>query len=306
MKPKKKMIVLGIGMSLILGGCFNLGSSTGKSNETLEEKHENEYVSVQDYNGEGYYLPNGGKIDEVAKAHRDEIDIAVKKFFKEKYKTEVKVHNVVGAIDGASVFVESVGEPHFHTNAIVPIDVQSKKIMTNEVWSQEKEVEKGIQTGLYKLVNEEAYKHLDNYIEKLIKEYPVVGKTEDAINNTGAVGLMTPYYYVDIAGKSLESLYNEYLKNPNITKKQLKSKYNPNSIDPKKISITIQLFMKEKKVAPDKTLFNQIGKDIEKATDFPKGSYNILLHDNLILKRTGIGVKDNSLERGYPNSILKE
>ncbi|MDQ0233676.1 hypothetical protein J2S19_005033, partial [Metabacillus malikii] len=43
------------------------------------------------------------------------------------YKTEVKVHNVVGSQDAATVFVESVGEPHFYTYAVVPIENKRKK-----------------------------------------------------------------------------------------------------------------------------------------------------------------------------------
>ncbi|UAC48162.1 DUF1672 domain-containing protein [Bacillus aquiflavi] len=136
MKHKKKILTFSVGMSLLLGGCFNMDNTNHKTNkakneqtkETPEEKYAREhYVPVQEYTGQGYTLRNGEKTDKIAKAHRDEIDKAVKKFFLDNYKTEVIVHNVVGAVDGASVFVESVGEPHFYTYAIVPIDIDEEK-----------------------------------------------------------------------------------------------------------------------------------------------------------------------------------
>ena len=81
---------------------------------------------MQDYTGEGYTLKNGSKTDTIAQENKEEITKAVEMFFLERYKTEVMVHNMVGAADGATVFVESVGEPHFYTYAIVPIDVDQK------------------------------------------------------------------------------------------------------------------------------------------------------------------------------------
>ncbi len=70
----------------------------------------------------------------------------------EKYKTEVIVHNMVGAVDGATVFVESVGEPHFYTYAIVPIDVDQKEVNSENVWSQEGQVENAIITGIFAMI----------------------------------------------------------------------------------------------------------------------------------------------------------
>ena len=101
-------------------------------------------MSVQEYTGEGYALRNGKETDKIAEANRDEIEVAVKKFFSEKYKTEVIVHNLVGAVDGVSVFVESVGEPNFQAFAIVPIDVQSKTVKSDSVWSQEGQIENAL------------------------------------------------------------------------------------------------------------------------------------------------------------------
>src|SRR4051794_9874828 len=129
MRSNKKALALGLGITVLLGGC-NMDTENTKSGEKeiltatggqgIDLNTEN-LVSVQKYTGEGYALKDGEETDKIAEANRDEIELAVKKYFSKIYKTEVIVHNLVGAIDGVSVFVESVGEPHFHAFAIVPI-----------------------------------------------------------------------------------------------------------------------------------------------------------------------------------------
>ncbi|MDL4841724.1 hypothetical protein [Aquibacillus rhizosphaerae] len=57
------------------------------NNETEKEYHE-DFVSVQDYNGEGYDLKNGEETDRIAEANRDQVEEAVIKFFIEKYKKD--------------------------------------------------------------------------------------------------------------------------------------------------------------------------------------------------------------------------
>jgi Protein of unknown function (DUF1672) len=116
---KNKLIISSLGLSLMLGGCSDMNhagteKTTEKQPAVQEEKQiEDVFVSVQDYKGEGYELDNGEKTDKIAEANREKIDKAVKAFFQDTYMTEVVVHNVVGAVDVATVFVESVGEPHF-------------------------------------------------------------------------------------------------------------------------------------------------------------------------------------------------
>ncbi|MGE6257286.1 DUF1672 family protein [Heyndrickxia sporothermodurans] len=306
MKLKKKMIVLSIGMSLIMGGCFNLGSSTGKSNETLEEKHAKEYyVSIQDYTGEGYTLNNGEKTDKIGKAHRSEIDKAVKKFFKDKYKTEVTVHNVVGAVDGATVFVESVGEPHFYTYAIVPIDVHKEKVMLSNVWSQEGQVEFAIMGGIYGMLYEQELKKLDRYLKDITSKYPVVGMRIEAIENVRATGYTTPFYYVNVFDDPFDKLYEMYLKKGDIRKKNFNIELNRSRVNPRNVTISIHLYMKEKGVVPDKDIFDKIVADLENMEDIPPASYSVYLNDNTINKISGDGTKDNTIERGDPNYIVK-
>ena len=55
--------------------------------------------------GLGNTLRNSGKeTRHIAASHQEEIQMAVKAFFLDTYKTEVMVHNIIGAVDGASVF----------------------------------------------------------------------------------------------------------------------------------------------------------------------------------------------------------
>ncbi|WP_163530084.1 DUF1672 family protein [Halobacillus ihumii] len=183
--------------------------------------------------------------------------------------------------------------------------MQDEKPVLEGVWSQEGQVEQAIQTSLYRMVNEEAFNQLDKYLEEVVQNKPVVGKTEEAIENTGAVGLMTPYYYADVAGDSLKHLYNAYMDKPQITKEELQEVYQPDIVEPEKIFITIQLFMEEKQAQPDEKIFEEICKHIEKSTEFPSGSYGIFLNDNMISKSSGNGNKDNTLERGLVDPIIK-
>ncbi|WP_257347613.1 DUF1672 domain-containing protein [Pseudalkalibacillus decolorationis] len=281
----------------------------GKSNDNNDKNiaKEEKYVSVQEYTGQGYELNNGEETDKIAEAHREEIDKAVKAFFLEKYKTEVKVHNVVGAAEGASVFVESVGEPHFYTYAIVPIDVKEKEVLTEKVWSKEEQVEDAIKGGLYALLFEEEFNTLDEYLKTFSKKNDVVGKREESLENVGGTGYMTPYYYIttSINDDAIKPVYELYLKNPTVNKNALKKAYNNSAFSEENFKITIQLFMEDKEMAPSEKIFNQVCDDLEKMNTIPKGSYSVVVNDNRVDKTTDTGYKDNSLKRAYPNYILK-
>ncbi|MFC0274541.1 DUF1672 family protein [Metabacillus herbersteinensis] len=312
MKHKNKLIVSSIGLSLMLGGCLDMNSSgvdkeNDKQQETQDEQLAKEtYVSVQDYTGEGYELDNGEKTDKIAEENREEIDKAVKAFFRDSYKTEVVVHNVVGAADGATVFVESVGEPHFYTYAIIPIDVERGVVLTDKVWSQEGQVENSIKTGIFAMIFDAEIATLDQYIEGVVNEYPVVGFTNEALENVRAGGYSTPYYYLNTMGDSLDSLFDLYIKNPELSREEWKKKFDKNNYPADGIITTVYLYMEEEGVEPDKEVFNKIVSDIENMDGLAKGTYSVFLNDNLVDKSSSRGVKDNSLERSFPDDIIKE
>ncbi|TKD70794.1 DUF1672 family protein [Pseudalkalibacillus hwajinpoensis] len=286
--------------TLLLSGClFN-----DKSEEDIiEDKY---FVSVQDYTGEGYTLQSGNDTDKIAEKHKEEVEEAVKAYFKENYQTEVKVHNIVGAVDGATVFVESVGQPHFYSYAIIPVDKDKEEIDPEGVWSQEGQVETAIVSGLYAWVYEDRFMELDTFLEGIVQEYPVIGIREEANENVRGNYFLTPYYKVTVYGGRLEELLPVYLMNPNKTKEEWKSILGPEPIDPSKISITIQMYMEEQDVDPNEKIFDTIVEQITEKDGLPSGKYSFLLHDNTIDKTSAQNNKENSLKNGAPDYIVKE
>lgn len=310
MNKKRKTIALGIGfsVSLLLGGCFEMKSSENQLTEESESKskvEEDYYISVQEYTGQGYKLPNGEKTDKIAKEYRKEIDKAVKKFFREKYKTEVIVHNTVGAVDGATVFVESVGEPHFHTFVVIPIDVDEEEVLTDQVWSQEGEVENAIMAGIYGMIYEEEFNKLDQYLDSIVKEHPVTGIRQEALEKVAGGKFSTPYYYVNAIEYEFDALLKEYLKNPHMEKATWKEKFKGATFNPEGLLITLDLYMSKPNTEPDKVIFDKIVSDIKNMEGLPSGAYSIILNDNLISKRSARGTKDNSLRSADPDYIIK-
>ncbi|MCA0174027.1 DUF1672 family protein [Bacillus sp. RAR_GA_16] len=309
----KKFVHTGILCSaFILGGCSALSHSndeteieTDKKTET-ERIEDNYFVSIQDYTGKGYTLDNGEETDQIAEENRDEVERAIKKYFKEEYQTEVTIHNIVGAIDGATVFVESVGKPHFYSYAIIPIDKDKQKMDSEGVWSQEGQVKTSIVSGLYAWIYEEKFKELDKFVEKLSEEYPIVGMRKEAIENVGGGYYTTPYYNVTIFGGRIKELLSEYLEDPKKGIEEWRKMVDPSQLDPSMISISIEMYMQEKDTAPNKSTFNEIVDKLTEKEGLPAGEYSFYLHDNQIDKTNGQNNKENSLEKAAPHYIVKE
>ncbi|MDA7026231.1 DUF1672 family protein [Bacillus sp. CLL-7-23] len=305
----KKIITLSIGIPLLLGGCMNLHGEHDKkmtAEERQKQFEKEHYARIQEYTGQGLKLDGGTQTAGVAKAHHDEIEKAVKKFFLDKYKTKVKVHNIVGALRAATVFVESEGEPHFHTYAVVPIDLQTKKVLTDKVFSQEGQVEDAIKSGIYAMIFDQELKKLDDYLDKTVKKEPIIGIRQEAVNNLKTAGFTTSYYYITMADNSFDEVYLKYLKDPNKSKENWKKELKHTEIDPKSFYVTIHLYMEKPNTEPDKTIFNRIVKNIENMEGLAPGLYSVFLHDNTISKRAGSNSKDNTLRRTDPNDIIKK
>ncbi|RIW32538.1 DUF1672 family protein [Bacillus salacetis] len=304
MNRKNKWIIYGIGLSLLLGGCIANGKNNVDSQE-VTGPYKDTFVRVQDYKGEGYVLRNGEDADRIAEEKRDDVQRAVKDFFMEKYKTDVKVHNIVGNKDGATVFVESTGPVHFYTTAIVPIDLSEEEVKADGVVSLEGEVESAIRGGLYHLLFEKEFAELDQYLDTFVNEHKVVGRTMEAIENVGGIGYMTPYYFITTSksDKAIKPVYDLYLENPDTPVSEFKAQFAEDGFSAENIKINIELFMEEKDSEPNEELINQLSNDLKGMTGIPKGSYSLTLNDNLINEKVGDGLKDNSLEAGFPDYI---
>ncbi|WP_062051356.1 DUF1672 family protein [Bacillus sp. JCM 19034] len=235
------LVMLMLISTISLGGCFSMFG------EISEEEHaERTLMSVNDYTGEEYRLRGGQATNELAQELFPEIEEAVQEFFRKEYKTEVIVHNVVGASGGATVFVESVGEPHFHTFAVIPIDTENKRVRAEDVWTEERQVEQSLFGGLLAMIMEDEFKALEDYLVELMKEYPVVGMRQEAINNVVASGYTTPHLFVQpLTMDELEEINQLYLDNPNITKEELRTHFNTETYKAEDLSITIELYMSE-------------------------------------------------------------
>ena len=298
-----------VGFLLLLGGCDGMEVTNDGEPKNSDEKNvyeEENLVRIQDYRGEGFELRGSQKeTGEIAEENRAEIEKAVQTFFKENYKTDVTIHNIVSAADGVSVFVESVGEPHFYTFAIVPVDVKNKEVKVDSVWSQDGQVENAIQSGLYAMAFDQKFQKLDEYFNKLVQDYTVVGRPMEVIENVRADGFATPYYYMSTVGDTFETILDMYLEDPEISKEDIMSYFHHNEFDTKFAIITVYLFMEEAGTEPDNEIFTTIVSDLKELDGIPRGEYTVILNDNLVDKRTGIGTKDNTL-RTDKEKVIKE
>ncbi|TYS85327.1 DUF1672 family protein [Rossellomorea aquimaris] len=308
MNAKQKLIIYGIGLSLFLGGCMNMDNEEHVDSKEATGEYKDTLVRVQDYKGDGYVLRNGEEADKIAEEKSDEVKKAAKDFFMEKYKTDVKVHNIVGNVDGATVFVESTGPVHFFTTAIVPIDLSQKKVVGDDVTSLDGDIESAIQGGLYHLIFDDEFNNLDQYLSKIVSQNEVVGKRKESLENVGGAGYMTPYYYLSTPpeDKAIQPVYEAYLKDPGTPVSELKSLFSKADFVAEDYNITIQLYMENENVEPDKKLFNKVQQDIKSMSSIPKGNYSVIINDNLINEKVDDGIKDNSLQLTFPDSILKK
>ncbi|WP_244535192.1 DUF1672 family protein [Gracilibacillus kekensis] len=237
------------------------------------------------------------KTNRIANENREEIVKAIKSFFKEEYKTEVKVHNIVGNVDGATVMVESIGEPHFYTYAVIPINKKIEEIYSDKVFSQQGQVESVIIAGLYGLIKKEEFQNLTNLIEDLNEKYNLTGLNEEAIP-IGANRFSNQYYFVSIGDlNSFNHVLKEYIEDPNRSQEEWLELMNVQNIDFKKMIIAIKLYMASSNVDPNKKALDELIQAIESSNNIPNGNYQLILNDNLIHKEDANGYKENSLEK---------
>ncbi|MBC1244733.1 DUF1672 family protein [Listeria welshimeri] len=276
---KKKIIGL-LASLLLLGGCFNLNE------KTEQEKAQEGTTPVQDYVGQGFSFVDGDKSAERVKKHEEEIKQEVINYIKTKYKTDVKVNNVVPARNGAVVIVESEAPIQFTTSVIVKF-ILNKKDEIGSGTSNEGEIEQAIIGGLYAKVYEEEFKNLDEVSEKLAKKYDLEGYTQDALEKTSPNGYQGKYYFVTLGFSDYLSVYNAYLANPEISTDDLRALFIKDDPTSKNMSIPIAFFSKEDKL-PEQKLADDLAEELRKEKGLPKGSYDIRVYKNHIVNRVGL------------------
>ncbi|MGM0753187.1 MAG: DUF1672 family protein [Bacillota bacterium] len=288
---KKKTIITYASVLLLVSGCV-------VKEEAPKVNPNTQYERVQDYKGEGYSLNNGEENDKIAEAHREEVEQAVKTFFIENYKTEVKVHNLVGNVDGVTVFVESKGPVHFYSFAIVPIDQGTGEVVPERVWSRDDVVEEGIREGLYRILFDEEFKRLEHYLEKVASEGEVVGRTVESLQNVGGSGYMTPHYTITSfhGDEAIKPVYDLYMNNPDSRKEELIRAFDEKSVDKEYININIMLFMEDKNATPSEKVLKRVERDLTEMEGIPRALYTLLINDNRVHKESFEGYKDNSLK----------
>jgi len=199
--------------------------------------------------------------------------------------------------------VESIGEPHFYTYAIIPIDKKSESILTDAIWTQEGAVEDSIITGLYGFVEKEKFLNLTNFLESFSQEYGLTGLNKEALK-AGERNFSNEYYIVGIRDNDpFQNVIELYFENPNRTREEWRSILNVDAINPSAIRIAIELYIANQEGEPNQEVFEKLLREIEDLDNIPKGLYAISMHDNFIHREKAIGHKENTLSN---DSLLKE
>lgn len=275
----KKLAISIMSVSILLGGCSFMGNSNEK-----EKKADGGTTPVAEYKGQGFSLVDGDKSKPIVEKNEAEIKKRAIAYMRDKYKTDVKVNNVVPARDAAVIKVEAEEPIQFHTSVIVGLDMQKKELdPPTSVYSQEGEVESAILSGLYAKAYKEEFEHLTIFTEKEARKNDLQGLNQRTIDKTHSVGYEQSFYFISMRADFI-NVYDAYMDNQNIAETQLRSlfeKENPNDV-----YISCHFFNKEKGL-PEQDLVEQIGKDLKREKGLPKGVYNVHIFKNFIVDRVG-------------------
>ncbi|ECH5523360.1 DUF1672 family protein, partial [Listeria monocytogenes] len=265
---------------LLLGGCFNMNE------KTEQEKAQEGTTPVQEYVGQGYSFVDGNKSAERVKEHEEEIKQEAINYMKTKYKTDVKVNNVVPARNGAVVIVESEAPIQFTTSVVVKFLLNNKDEIGSGT-SSEGEVEQAIVGGLYAKVYEAEFQQLNQFTEKLAKKYDLEGYTQEAREKTSPNGYQGKFYFVTLGFSDYLSVYNAYLANPEISTDDLRALFIKDDPTSKNMNIPMAFFSKENKL-PEQKLADDLAEELRKEQGLPKGNYDIRVYKNHIVNRVGL------------------
>ncbi|EAD2799799.1 DUF1672 family protein [Listeria monocytogenes] len=276
---KKKIIGL-LASLLLLGGCFNMNE------KTEQEKAQEGTTPVQDYVGQGYSFVDGDKSAERVKKHEEEIKQEAINYMKTKYKTDVKVNNVVPARNGAVVIVESEAPIQFTTSVVVKFLLNNKDEIGSGT-SDEGAVEQAIVGGLYAKAYATEFKHLNEFTEKLASKNDLEGFTQEALDKTSPSGHQGKYYFITAINDDYLSVYNAYLNNTQISSKELQALFIKDDPTSKNMTIVVNYFSKNDKL-PKQAVVDNLADEFQKESNLPRGFYPINLFKNLIVNRVGL------------------
>ncbi|MBC1375910.1 DUF1672 family protein [Listeria farberi] len=275
----KKIILSLFAAVFLLSGCFNMNE------KTEQEKAQEGTTPVQEYVGQGFSFVDGEKSAERVKEYEEEIKQKAIEYVQAKYKTKVKVNNVVPARNAAVVMVESEEPIQFHTYVIVGLILNKDEV--GNARSDEGEVEKAIVGGLYAKAYEEEFKNLDVFAEKIAKENNLLGMRAEAIDKTASDGYTSNYYFLSIFALDYPSVYNAYLENPKISAEELKKLFEKDDSTSKNISIPMKFFVRGNKL-PEQGVADNLASEIKQEEGIPKGRYAVLIYKNFIVDRVGL------------------
>ncbi|MDT0017552.1 DUF1672 family protein [Listeria swaminathanii] len=280
---KKKVIVLLTGL-LLLGGCFNING------KTEQEKAQEGTTPVQEYVGQGYSFVDGNKSAERVKKHEEEIKQVAIDYMKTKYKTDVKVNNVVPARKAAVVIVECEEPIQFTTSVVVGLILNKDEV--GSAHEEEGEVEQAIVGGLYAKAYEAEFHHLDEFAEELAEKYDLVGYTEEALDKTLPFGYQGKYYFVTLGYINYLSVYNAYLTNPEISANDLRTLFRKDDSTGEKMTIAMRFFMEGDNL-PEQEFVDNIAEEFLQEPNLPEASYPITIYKNFIVNRVGLPNGEN-------------
>ncbi|MBC1498943.1 DUF1672 family protein [Listeria welshimeri] len=280
---KKKIIGL-LASLLLLGGCFNLNE------KTEQEKAQEGTTPVQDYVGQGFSFVDGDKSEERVKEYEEEIKQKAIEYMQTKYKTKVKVNNVVPARNAAVVMIECEGPIQFHTSVILGESINKKGEWSAR--SNEGEVEQAIVSGLYEKAYETEFRNLDKFTEKLAKENDLLGLRDEAIEKTSSSGYTSNHYFISASSLSFPSVYQAYIENQRIAADELKLLFAKDDPEGNILSIPMEFYSKEDKL-PDQEIADNLAERLKQEEGLPKGNYMVTVYKNFIVNRVGLPDGEN-------------
>ncbi|MDT0017553.1 DUF1672 family protein [Listeria swaminathanii] len=280
----KKKIMFFLASLLLLGGCFNINE------KTEQEKAQEGTTPVQNYVGQGYSFVDGNKSAERVKKNEEEIKQVAIDYVKTKYKTNVKVTNVVPARNAAVVIVECKEPIQFTTSVTVGFILNKDEVGFPK--EDEGEIEQAIIGGLYAKAYEAEFKHLNDFAEETAKKYNLLGMTDEALVKASPYGNQGKYYFITLAYREYLSVYNAYIENPQISVEELRVLFTKDDPTSENITIAMNFFSEEDKL-PKQEVVDNLAKNFEKELGLPKGNYPFVIYKNLIVNRVGLPDGEN-------------